>query len=82
MTDKQVERIASALWAISQGGISGPAGLESVAMALSGEGLRAPVGVALQDCGVLIESGLNNVAESIRELAEAIRESRAGTPHA
>lgn len=48
MTDKQVERIASALWGISRGE-SHPAGLEGVAMALAGEGLRTPVGPALAD---------------------------------
>ena len=60
------ETIAEALRGISHGGLSGPTGLEGVAMALmNGIGGQNGVGDAL----VMI-------AESLRDIADAIRETK------
>lgn len=46
--------------------------LEGVAMALGGQGLRSPVGPAIEGAGSAAYEGLSTVAESIDGLATAI----------
>jgi hypothetical protein len=63
MTNEQVENLIQAIRRIASGGTGGPDGLETVAIALGGEGLNSSVA-----------EGLRDVASAIRELAEAVRE--------
>jgi len=69
------EIIAGAIRSVSHGGVSGPEGLEMVAMALSGEGPRQPLGTALAD----VAHGLCAIADSIDRLTEAIIEKKGAT---
>lgn len=56
MTNEQTERLICALEKISQGGESGSAGLEMLAIALAGNGLEFPLGRALDRIAEAIDS--------------------------
>jgi len=73
MDRDQVEELTAAIRRISYGGDWGPAGLEMLAMAMSGDGLVSPVGPALDNLGSSINEGLLEVACSLNNIAEAIK---------
>ena len=62
MNKDQIESLIYAIGRIASGGKGGPDGLECVAMALAGDGLKCSVSEALRD-----------ISSSISELADAIR---------
>ena len=69
MTEEQINNLLYGIRDISHGGLSGPKGLEAVAMAIGGCGDPGSNNVA---------SALNDIALSIRDLADAIRDNKAG----
>ena len=71
LTQDQIQTLLADIRNISHGGQPGPLGLESVTMALGGEGPPGHDSVA---------SGLHDIAGAIRELAVAISETRPQTP--
>jgi hypothetical protein len=61
ITKEQFDELVSAVRAIAHGSLSGPTGLEMLAMSFAGEGLRTPIGPALE-----------SLATAVREHAEAV----------
>jgi hypothetical protein len=76
--DEQVQLIVEAVRSISHGDVNGPCGLEGVAWAVAGEGLRHPLGESIREgLGEIAEAherGLNAIAEAIRETGVRTRE--------
>lgn len=72
MNEEEIRELTDAIRSISHGGGSGATGLEMLSMAVSGDGLKAPLSGAISD-------GLHDIAEAIREglaeIAEAVRKS-------
>ena len=73
MTDEQVEGLVTAITRISYGGDWGPAGLELLSMAISGDSNARPLGPALDELGSSINEGLLEVACSLNNIADAIK---------
>lgn len=65
MKDDQAKEVADAIRAIAHGGLSGPGGLEALAMSLAGSGQFEFSNVA---------SSLGHIAMAIDEFTEAYRE--------
>lgn len=65
MKDEQVKEIAEAIRVIAHGGLSGPTGLEALAMSLAGEGPYSFKNVA---------AALGHIATAIDDLTDAYRE--------
>lgn len=63
LSQEQMEDLTTAITRIAHGDVSGPAGLEGVAMALAGEGK-----FELRN----VSDGLYLIASAIRDLAEAV----------
>jgi hypothetical protein len=72
MHEYEAKELTDAVRSISHGDVNGPTGLEMLSMAVSGDGLKAPLSGAISD-------GLHAIAEAIREglgeIAEAVRKS-------
>jgi len=68
--------IIGAIKEIAHGDVSGPAGLEALAMAVAGESFKFPLSTAISEAGIEIRGGLSEIAKSINNLADAIRESK------
>ena len=62
MTNTQINSLVNAILRISQGGIDGPTGFESLTMAIGGEGMPGNNNVA---------SSLSDIAQSIDNIASA-----------
>jgi hypothetical protein len=73
MHEYEDKELTDAIRSISHGGVNGPTGLEMLSMAVSGDGLKAPLSGAISD-------GLRDIAGAIREglgdIAEAVRKSQ------
>jgi len=68
--------IIGALIEIAHGDVSGPGGLEGLGIAIAGDNLRISLSTAISDAGTEISEGLSDIAHSINNLADAIRESK------
>jgi hypothetical protein len=68
--------IIEAITKIAQGDVNGPAGLEGLGVAIAGINLGAPLGTSIEYIGRTINTGLSDIAQSIDNLADAIRESK------
>lgn len=72
MNEDETKELIDAIRSISHGGGTGATGLEMLSMAVSGDGLKAPLSGAVSD-------GLHDIADAIREglseIAEAVRKS-------
>jgi hypothetical protein len=69
MTPEQVTKLCDAITKIAHGPTSGATGLESVAMSVAGEGLKSPIGPALQD-----------LADNVGRVADALENIQASMP--
>jgi hypothetical protein len=73
--------LVAAIRSIAHGGISGPEGLEALAVALAGNNLKYPVGTQImQTASALSDAAiaLGEVASAIDNVADAIRSLKAG----
>lgn len=76
LTDEQVKMLAIAISEISRGGQTGPLGLESVAMALGGEGDPGVANVTsgLEQIADAIKNGLEEHSAAMIEVAHALKD--------
>ena len=68
MSEEQLDNLIAAIRAVAHGDTVSPGGLESLGMALAGQGLERPISHAL-----------DGIAEALMEVAAAIRESKEAT---
>lgn len=72
--------LVSAVRAIAHGGVSGPTGLEMLAMAIAGVGLHEPLSASIEGAGLAVAEALQSVATSIDNLAIAVRSDGKRSP--
>ena len=70
MNDDQIESLISAIKSISHGSISGPAGLEGLAMSIAGEGAIGHN--SLRQAVLEVACSLTEISRSLDSVAEAI----------
>lgn len=69
MDKNETKELISAIRSIAHGDVHGPAGIEGLAVAVAGMGLKKPVGEAISE-------GLRDIAEAIREGLGEIAEAQ------
>jgi hypothetical protein len=75
---KQINELTSAIRSISHGGVAGPEGLEMLAIAVAGSGIRTSLAEAIENAGRDIREGLTALAAALdhgpelKELAENV----------
>jgi hypothetical protein len=75
-TDEQVDKIVEAIRRLSYGSQSGPTGMESVAMAIGGEGAPGADGglkAGLESISTSIRDGSSEIADALVQVADALR---------
>ncbi len=72
MIKEMVQELVNAIASISHGDNKYPYGIEGLAMAIAGDGIKNDLSGAIEKAGESIEDGLKEVAISIKELADAI----------
>jgi hypothetical protein len=75
VTDEQVNALIRAIEEISLGS-RGPGGLEALAMAFAGTGISHPVSEAISEGSSLVASSIEDLADAVRELAQAVAEKK------
>jgi hypothetical protein len=64
----QIKSLIDAIYKISAGDIAGPRGIEALSMAIAGDGLDNPLSKSIEKGAQLIADSINNLAEAIREI--------------
>lgn len=67
-----LNRIANAIGRVASGGQAGPEGLEGLGVAIAGEGMRRPLGEAIEAAAATIAEAINGLAEQVESLASSV----------